>query len=303
MQEIKIKFDEKTDLTAHVWRKTDKKPLGVVVIAHGMAEHSLRYTEFASSLADLGFVVFAGDHYAHGKTAGDKDKVGVVTDYDFMTAIIKSIKLVHDRAKSEYPDIKMCLFAHSMGSMAGQKYIRLYPDDFDKIVLCGTDFAGGKYKMAKLLTGLIIKMKGEISYLNFVENLGCGAFEKKFKSEGKTAWLSRNKESNLKFERDEFCGKQFPTNYYHSMGKMMSSIHKLPQTRAELPSGKVFVIAGTDDPVGGMGKGPTKVYKQLLKGGVDVKLKLYPGARHELLNEIEPTKAEVKKDVLAFYLS
>ena len=47
-----------------------------------------------------------------------------------------------------------------------------------------------------------------------------------------------------------------------------------------------LVVSGDDDPVGDYGKGVRFVHKSLEKAGVEnLKLKLYPGARHELFNE------------------
>ena len=51
------------------------------------------------------------------------------------------------------------------------------------------------------------------------------------------------------------------------------------------------------DPVGDYGKGVSYVYKTLISAGVrDVRMKLYEGARHELLNEIN--RQEVYEDIL-----
>lgn len=47
----------------------------------------------------------------------------------------------------------------------------------------------------------------------------------------------------------------------------------------------VIFMAGTADPVGGYGKGVRNVYTKLIDEGCNVDIKLYPGARHELVNE------------------
>ena len=70
----------------------------------------------------------------------------------------------------------------------------------------------------------------------------------------------------------------------------------LKQMRRDLP---ILIVSGTDDPVGEMGKAVKTLsaqYKQL--GLTGVKVKEYPGARHELLNEIN--HEEVDHDILAF---
>ena len=60
----------------------------------------------------------------------------------------------------------------------------------------------------------------------------------------------------------------------------------------------VFVIAGDRDPSGAMGENPKALEAALLDAGVTVERRLYPGARHELLNETN--RDEVTADVIAW---
>ena len=58
----------------------------------------------------------------------------------------------------------------------------------------------------------------------------------------------------------------------------------------------IFFIAGGDDPVGSYGKGVLRTEAEFRKAGmVNVTCKLYPGGRHEILNEIN--RQEVYEDV------
>ena len=60
-----------------------------------------------------------------------------------------------------------------------------------------------------------------------------------------------------------------------------------------------MLLSGEEDPVGAYGKGVRKVYNRLRQAGAqDVQLKLYPGARHEMLNEIN--REQVYQDILAW---
>ena len=59
----------------------------------------------------------------------------------------------------------------------------------------------------------------------------------------------------------------------------------------------VFICSGGDDPVGLYGRGPEEVFVRLSNSGqVDMELRLYSGARHEILNETN--RAEVYEDIL-----
>ena len=78
--------------------------------------------------------------------------------------------------------------------------------------------------------------------------------------------------------------------------KYISSPKNLERMNKDMP---VYFISGDDDPVGEYGKGVLRAYNGFLKAGLsDVTLKLYHGARHEILNEIN--KQEVYNDVLSW---
>ena len=56
------------------WVEEDSEPRAVIVIAHGMAEHSGRYDHFARFLAENGFAVYMNDHAGHGRSAQIKGR-------------------------------------------------------------------------------------------------------------------------------------------------------------------------------------------------------------------------------------
>ena len=67
--------------------------------------------------------------------------------------------------------------------------------------------------------------------------------------------------------------------------------------RSEERGMEVSVISGDRDPVGDMGKGARRTADAFLKAGLsDVTLKLYPGLRHEILNE-GPVRQTVYEDI------
>ena len=296
-----IKFDDNVNIVSYIWKEEDVKLKGVIQIAHGMAEHILRYDEFASYLAEKGFIVIGHDHYAHGESAESIEKIGEVLDYDFMDAIIKGMKLVKDYFKDDYSNLPSYLFAHSMGSMAAQRYIQLYPNDFSKVILSGTDIGGGKYIAAKLLTSIINK-KGKIKYSNFVQNISMGSFNKKFKTEDPDyGWLSTNADNYKLYREDPYCGKAFPVNYFLSLSKMLNETVKKPNLEKVNTNIQIFIYSGAQDPVSGYGKAIQKLGKLYSKYNINVKTKIYMNARHEVHNEVESVKVELMNDIVTFY--
>lgn len=302
MREQRIfKFDNKTSIVSYIWKEEGMKVRGCLEIFHGMAENILRFDEMANYFVKEGFIVIGHDHYAHGDSAESIEKIGECTDYDFMDAVIKAMKLVRDEYDEYFKDTKRCLFAHSMGSMAAQRYIQKYPNDFDYVVLSGTDIGGGKYKFGKPLLKLFTK-DGKIKYSNFVLNMSTTGFNKKFKKgHPKYGWLSRNPHNIKAFEESPYCGKDFPTNYFYSMAKMMCENVKPENLKRINPKVKIFIYSGKEDPVSNYGKSILKLEKLYKKYGLNVTSKVIPNARHEVHNENEEIKLELFKTIVDFY--
>lgn len=299
-----IKFDDQTNLEIYIWGPEEESNVkGVVQIVHGMAEYMPRYSEFATFLANNGYVVIGCDLYAHGKTCNDLEELGKVTRYDFMMAIIKSVKIVYEEMVLDFYNVPHYLFAHSMGSMVAQRYIEIYPDDFEKVILSGTDYPGFKYSLSKKITKLFTR-KNKVIYSKFIDGLGAGGFNKNFRNEHpKYAWLSRDLRVAEAYENDPYCGKMFPVDYYYSLSKMLVESNKKDNILRINPGILIQIMSGSKDPVGANGQGPKKLNSSYNKYGIASRLILYPEARHECINELPGTKNKFFEDVLTFYNS
>ena len=87
----------------------------VVQIAHGMAEHSLRYRDFARYLAQQGFVVSVHDHMGHGKSVSQGDAYGYFGENGYQT-LVNDMHRLHDLLVKEYAPLPYVMMGHSMGS-------------------------------------------------------------------------------------------------------------------------------------------------------------------------------------------
>jgi alpha-beta hydrolase superfamily lysophospholipase len=95
----------------------------VVQIAHGAAEHSLRYGRLAEFLAEHGYVVYANDHRGHYMTAGSLENAGKAGP-DGWNGMVRDLKQLTDLIQKENPGLPAFLFGHSMGSFLAQQYIQ-----------------------------------------------------------------------------------------------------------------------------------------------------------------------------------
>lgn len=299
-EKIEIKFDHLSNLVCYIWKNDSASSIGTVQLSHGMAEHILRYDEFANYLVSLGYTVIGHDHYAHGLSSTSCETVGETLEYDFMDAILKGMKLVRDEFSSYFIPGKSYLFAHSMGAMATLRYLELYPNDFDKAILSGPDGFSFKYNMAKVLTSLFNK-KNKIVYSPFVLKLSTGSFNKKFtQDDDKFGWLSSKKDSVLAYKNDPYCGKDFPVNYFNSLSKMMVVASKSKNIELINKNLKIYLYSGELDPVNNYHKSLITLTKLYKKHNLNVLLKSYKGARHEVHNEIDSIKHELYEDIKNF---
>ncbi|MBE5762704.1 MAG: alpha/beta hydrolase [Clostridiales bacterium] len=294
--EIKFKAYNDYELNVYVWDEV-KSPKAVVQIAHGMAEDAARYEDFAKFLNKNGYIVLADDHRAHGKTA--QGKLGIVPDGDCYFDTIEDMALLTDYAKDKYK-VPVILFGHSYGSFLSQGYIEKHSDKIVACVLCGSaKIDTSDAKLGGMVANLQTALFGKDKPAKFIANLSFGNYEKPFKQDGKTnAWLNRDMAEVDKYNANPMCGfilsLGFYKSFFHGLKQIYGDAPK--QIRKDLP---IFIISGDQDPVGGMGVLVKNLFEMYKDFGFNVDIKLYEGARHEILNEIN--KEEVYNDALAFF--
>ncbi len=294
MKFVKIDtFDGKVNTTC-VWDETENR-IGAVVIVHGMAEHAERYDAFAKFLNSEGYVVLADNHRGH-KFNPDGAK-GIVCGDSFSNSV-EDIKAVVDYAKSVY-GLEVVLLGHSYGSFLSQRYIERYASTVRGVILSGTAYMkGALVGMAKVIAGVQKAFCGGEKTAYLIDKLSFGNYNKPFESQGqKFAWLSRDRSEVAKYEADEFCGYPLSIDYYYSFFKGVMAMYG-DDSYAAAKGLPVMIAVGSDDPVSNKAVLAEKLYKFYLQKGLDVSYKVYPGARHEILNEIN--KKEVYADMLAF---
>lgn len=287
-----------SQLQVHRWLP-DGPPKVTVWVAHGMAEHARRYDRPAQALTAAGYAVFAGDHRGHGATAADAD-VGYFADTDGWDTVVADLAAVRAHALAEHPNVPVVLSGHSMGSTLARTYLTRHPDDVDALVLSGTTGDPGLLgKVGRGIARLEARIRARRHVSRLMDSLTFGRFNAAFKP-ARTAfdWLSRDPEEVDKYVADPRCGAVFTSGFYCDMLGGLTALKPdeiVRRTRPDLP---VLIISGEQDPVAGRdGKGVQAVAAQFQRVGVrDVTLKIYPGARHELLNETN--RDEVTADVI-----
>ena len=258
-----------------------KEPKAVLLIVHGMSEHSGRYVDFAEFLKKNGIVVYAFDLRAHGKT--DPDKVGIVTDDNFNNSVF-DVEFLANYIKGKYPSLNLTIMGHSYGSFIMQKYIQKFKV-YDKVILSGSSYMNTFLnKTALFIANMTACFKGKKARAKLIYKLSFGAYEKKFENK---SWLSSDAEVTRIYKADPFCNKIFSVGFYKSFMKNSIKLYK-KKNAAKIESAKpIYLFSGKCDPVGGFGKGVVKLDKFYAKQNLSISLKLYDKGQHEMINELE----------------
>ena len=261
----------------------------VFQIAHGMAEHGERYEDFAKHLCSLGFAVLVNDHVGHGKSVNNNDELGYFGESKGWDVLVEDERTLTDLIFKEYPDTPLIFFGHSMGSFVAREYIRRYGRDnrINAAIFCGTSGTNPASAVAINIAESIIKLKGSTHRSKLINAMAFGPYNNKTEKRTTFDWLSTDEEQVDKYIADKYCGYLFTAAGYKDLFTILTKV-SAKDWYAEMPKEMpVLLVAGEDDPVGAYGKGVKQVYNDLKKSGQkDISIKLYPGMRHEILNEI-----------------
>ncbi|MBR3738106.1 MAG: lysophospholipase [Eubacterium sp.] len=277
--------------------KPEGEVKAVFAIHHGMAEHQERYRGFIEYLVSNGYAVFMHDMTNHGKSNVDFDETGYFGEKDGYKALIEDFKTTFEKAREEYPDKKIIVMGHSMGSFIVRCFTAQYNQlDFAGAIYMGTGGANPIAGVGDKISALVAKMKGSKHKSKTLDKMSFGSYNKKF--EGRTAfdWLTKDTDIVDKYIADEYCGFLFSAQGMNDLVKLNIEANTdewYKAVRADLP---IYLVSGEMDPVGEYSKGIRDIYQKLLATDhKKVTLKLYPNDRHEILNETD--KEKVMKDL------
>lgn len=271
---------------------------GIVQLVHGMAEHIDRYDRVAEALAGKGFLVTGHNHLGHGEETPLKGYFG---DKNGWQALVDDVHRLRELTEKKYPGIPFFLLGHSMGSFVVRCYLMEHSAGLKGAILSGTgSFSSGTVSGGLAVSELICLTGGAKKESPFINKIGFSSSNKPFApNRTEFDWLSRDEKEVDKYVADPWCGFLFTASGYRDMFrglKRMSEKVGLQRMQKDLP---VLFISGEQDPVGGMGSGVKKAAEDFRSVGMqNVTVRLYPGARHELFNEVN--RDEVYADLISW---
>ena len=263
-------------------------PKAVVQFVHGMAEHKERYFPFMNYLVENGYACVINDLRGHGASVSSQEDLGWLGK-DGMTGLVDDEHLVTDWIKARFPGLPVFLFGHSMGSMIVRSYLKRYDGDLAGLIVCGSPSRNPAAGMGDFLAGCIGLFKGQRYRSKFLADLCTGNNDKPFHADGiRNAWLSTNRANVQAYNNDPLCGFPFTVNgYRYGLFRLMKDIYSDKGWLVSNPGLPVHFIAGAQDPcIINLKKFSEAVSFLRNRGYREVTSQVYPGMRHEILNEI-----------------
>ncbi|TJW09736.1 alpha/beta fold hydrolase [Parvibacter caecicola] len=292
--------DGRSVVDARLWMPSSVAPVAIVQLVHGMAEHIDRYADFARFLTEAGIGVCAENHIGHGATAPTAEELGHMPP-DGKRILIADVHALRTSVQETYAGVPYFLFGHSMGSFITRAYLARHGEGLAGAVICGT---GNQLlalsKAGHVLAMLLCHLKGADYRSPLLDSMGAGGFARAIENPRTPLdWISVDPAVVDAYLADEMCGQMFSVGAYATLTSLTGEVVTLECARRVPPQLPLLFIAGAQDPVGDCGKGVKAAADLARKAGSrDVRLTLYEGMRHEILNE--PEKARVYQDVLAW---
>jgi alpha-beta hydrolase superfamily lysophospholipase len=294
--EFDFRADDGQTLLGRRWLP-EGPPHAIVQIAHGLAEHSARYARLAAALNEAGYAAYANDHRGHGPKAAAAD-LGHFADEGGWDKVVSDLWSFNRLIAAEQPGVPIVFLGHSLGSFLGRGFIAKHSDTLAGAALSGSN---GRPPIIATLGRLIAREErvrlGKRGKSDPIFQLWFGEFNKPFKpARTDSDWLSRDEKEVDAFVADTLCGFPFTTQLAIDVLDALphvTSRKSLAAIRKDLP---IYVFSGERDPVGANIKGLIQDLKAA--GFTELTTRIYPGARHETLNELN--RNEVTRDFIAW---
>ncbi|MCP4132226.1 MAG: alpha/beta hydrolase [bacterium] len=241
-------------------------PRAIMVISHGLGEHSGRYMNIINKLDGENISIFALDHRGHGDSSGKRGHVDSFNDY------IYDLKTLIDMIKGTNEDLPMVLLGHSMGGLISFSYALSYPDDLNSLILSAPALV-----LAQTTSGFkesLIKMFSKI----IPSTLAGNGLEAKD--------LSRDPEVIEAYENDPKVHNKISFRWYTEfMRAGAQCLARAYELRMPL-----LIFHGKSDNIISY-KGSEEAYDKAVSS--DKEIHLFKDYYHETMNEIDPEKEKV----------
>lgn len=260
----RVRTEDRLDLVWQCW--SPEKPVGVIVVIHGLAEHSGRYQETAEFLSENGWAVYACDLRAHGLSPDPPNSgrvhVSRFTDY-FM-----DVDAVLALAASQQPDLPLFILGHSMGGLISISYALEKPDHLAGVMISSPALGTHPDFKPPWLLRVLVGLLSWIAPRVLVD------------SDLDTQAISRDPDVVKAYIDDPLISQKISARWYSELLKTMKKAHR---NAASLDVPMLLMQSGSDRLVDPAAPGRWASAAPAER----VELVVWEGLYHEMLNEPE----------------
>ncbi|MBE6555056.1 MAG: alpha/beta hydrolase [Ruminococcaceae bacterium] len=285
---------------AYLFAPIDTPPRAVIQLSHGMCEYVLRYDLWARRFAAEGFVFCGNDHIGHGNTAPREEELGFMGGEADADHLVEDLHTMSSLMRERFKGLPLVLYGHSMGSFVARLYLSRYGKELAAALISGTAGPGQPTGLGKGLAAAIEKVKGDHHRSKLLTSVAFGSYNKRFAREkDEFSWLTRDESVRRAYAADPFCRFVFTTAAYQTLFSLLGRASSKKWAQTVPKSLPILIFSGSEDPVGGNGKGVRSVTERLRRAGhTAVTERIYEGGRHEMHNEL--CRDEVFADLMNY---
>jgi alpha-beta hydrolase superfamily lysophospholipase len=251
------------------WSPSGRSPRAVVIIVHGIKDHSSRYAEMAVALARAGYAACGFDHRGHGRSAGAR------FDLHSFAAVLGDIDRYLGMARARFPDAPVFLFGHSMGGVLVPLYVIERQPAIAGVILSAPALHPPIHPIG--IAGLLLsaRLAPHAPLLN-----------------APAESFSPDPEVVAGMRRDPLISQGKGTG---RMGAELANGIRRVWSRVASLRAPILILSGTDDRAVDP-RGSVELRRRV--GSPDATLRLYRRAGHDLVHD--PQRAAIVRDVLGW---
>ena len=278
-----------TEIHALEW-KPESEVKWILQISHGMVEYINRYDRFARFLCDKGVYVVGNDHLGHGKSVQAPSELGYFAPKGGNEILLEDMNTLRVKTMKKYPQVPYFLLGHSMGSTLARQYLLTQGRCLSGMILTGlvADRPDILLRTGQILCRVIGKLKGDHYRSKLVNNMAFGGYNKTYKKPKTRAdWVTSDPQKLEEYINDPLCSFMFTVSAYDAVFEGVRLLKNKDDEKLLPKNVPILLSSGEQDPVGDFGRGVRKIWEDYYQSDMeDVRLKLYKGDRHEILNEV-----------------
>ncbi|QPC82227.1 alpha/beta hydrolase [Phototrophicus methaneseepsis] len=235
-------------------------PTAIILVVHGYAEHIGRYTPVIEQMVQEGYAVYGLDHRGHGKSQGKRVYMETIND------LVDDLRQYFEWVREQHPGLPIIILSHSMGTLISLTFALRYQQDLHGLIISGTATNSDEILPSPLVTA----MRWLSQVIPTV----------RLASPGGNDILTRDQAIIQAVEADPLIDKG---PWRVGMAYRMIEAGRYIRAHAHELTLPLLILHGEADKLTPI-SGAQMIFDKA--SSTDKTIKMYPGMRHEVMNEI-----------------